>query len=1077
MRLHRLKVTNFAGIGEADIAFGPGLNVLFGPNDLGKSTLADAIRLALLLPHASTHCEPYVPWAGGGDPVVDLTFSTDEQRFWRVRKEFGKSGSSVLQESRNGKDFDDVERARRVDAKLREILRWGLPEPGGTGAGKGLPTSFLATALLSTQAEVTAVLEAGLQNDPTGSGKERIAAALQAVAQDPLFVSLLRETQARRDEAFTEKGAKKTAKGSVFKAAADRLKETRDEKVRLQKLVEESEGVELHLAALVEERIKGEEGRARAAAQLADVELLASQAAAQAEAADRLRAATAAVRRIEELVEKVAGAERNLGELADESKAAVSARDEARAAEDKAADLLKEAEEEARSAESQAHMAETVAKQELELRKSKAERAAAEAQQAIVAATDAQRFVDEATAAERELEAQTLEAERSRASAAQLGAKLKAAQEQLGRYDVLECGLALRLAEAEVARCDADLAARNTLQEQLTRLTMDHEALIARRTAIIAPDAAQLGPMRRLATELGTARGVLNVGLLVTVTPTRPPLQIRVGRDGVAGGQEVIAQPLDAEAATELEVQVGDVATVHVRGGRRDARENARMLEDRWAQEVAPHLAAAGVEDLEALDAKVVEALDLDAKITSSRRDTDTLRERLAPLEGAAAAREAAMTRLGEARAALVGVDLRTLAADLDALGNDPAAALRARRQRASDDVEAARATANQAATARALADDRVRTSRERFDAAATARDAAIARFPSGLATVAEAAQVAFRAANTELQTVTADLASLQGTIDARSRRLENAVSSARDAAARVRIALEAAEVEHTKALTAHAAAAGGLAELRRQLATEDRVGAENAVRAAAEALAALPVPTRPLAAGELEAAHGFVARAKRELDETDREIQRTQGALEQVGGAVARERLRDAVEAFELAERHERELEADYEAWRMLLDQMKEADAAQASNLGQALAPAIASHFEVLTAQRYQGVQLTDQLGTEGVVLGGVVRSPQRISVGTREQLSTLYRVCLGEYLRTAIVLDDQLVQSDGTRMDWFRGLLAGKARSFQIVVFTCRPDDYLASAALPNGDAVHADMEDGFVRALDLGRAVRRR
>ena len=40
---------------------------------------------------------------------------------------------ALLQESKNGVDFDDVERARKVDGKLREILRWGIPEPGGAG--------------------------------------------------------------------------------------------------------------------------------------------------------------------------------------------------------------------------------------------------------------------------------------------------------------------------------------------------------------------------------------------------------------------------------------------------------------------------------------------------------------------------------------------------------------------------------------------------------------------------------------------------------------------------------------------------------------------------------------------------------------------------------------------------------------------------------------------------------------------------------------------------------------------------------------------------------------------------------
>ena len=67
---------------------------------------------------------------------------------------------------------------------------------------------------------------------------------------------------------------------------------------------------------------------------------------------------------------------------------------------------------------------------------------------------------------------------------------------------------------------------------------------------------------------------------------------------------------------------------------------------------------------------------------------------------------------------------------------------------------------------------------------------------------------------------------------------------------------------------------------------------------------------------------------------------------------------------------------------------------------------------------------------------------------------------------------------RSDDNRMDWFRALLTEKAHSFQIVVFTCRPGDYLLPSALvPQGSAVHADTDGGFIRAVDLGRALRRR
>jgi hypothetical protein len=88
------------------------------------------------------------------------------------------------------------------------------------------------------------------------------------------------------------------------------------------------------------------------------------------------------------------------------------------------------------------------------------------------------------------------------------------------------------------------------------------------------------------------------------------------------------------------------------------------------------------------------------------------------------------------------------------------------------------------------------------------------------------------------------------------------------------------------------------------------------------------------------------------------------------------------------------------------------------------------------------------------------------------------LYRLSLAEYLGSTIILDDQLVQSDDNRMDWFRALLVEKARTFQILVFTCRPGDYLDTKAMvPKGSAVYSDTDGGFVRALDLGRALRRR
>ena len=51
MKLARLEVDAFKCVASARLELGPGLNVLYGPNDLGKSSLAWAIRAVLLLQH------------------------------------------------------------------------------------------------------------------------------------------------------------------------------------------------------------------------------------------------------------------------------------------------------------------------------------------------------------------------------------------------------------------------------------------------------------------------------------------------------------------------------------------------------------------------------------------------------------------------------------------------------------------------------------------------------------------------------------------------------------------------------------------------------------------------------------------------------------------------------------------------------------------------------------------------------------------------------------------------------------------------------------------------------------------
>src|SRR5258708_7800816 len=291
MRLNKLYVTNFGGIESAEVEFGPGLNVLHGPNDLGKSTLVEAIRLGLLLPHGSTHGERFVAWGGGPEPEVEITFASEQQRIWRVAKKFGRNGSSVLDESRDGVDFGEAARGRAVDGRLRELLGWGIPEPGGRDGARGIPTSFLATALLSPQGDVGAVLKKSLEDDPAASGRERIATALEAMAQDPRFVEVLNKTQERWDEAFTPKGMKSRAQGSVFKTAADRVNQTQAEMEELQQLVVDSEGARKLINDRADQKTRKQEHHAEGSSQVETLERLAGETARRAAAWEKVREA------------------------------------------------------------------------------------------------------------------------------------------------------------------------------------------------------------------------------------------------------------------------------------------------------------------------------------------------------------------------------------------------------------------------------------------------------------------------------------------------------------------------------------------------------------------------------------------------------------------------------------------------------------------------------------------------------------------------------------------------------------------------------------------------------------------
>jgi DNA repair exonuclease SbcCD ATPase subunit len=203
-----------------------------------------------------------------------------------------------------------------------------------------------------------------------------------------------------------------------------------------------------------------------------------------------------------------------------------------------------------------------------------------------------------------------------------------------------------------------------------------------------------------------------------------------------------------------------------------------------------------------------------------------------------------------------------------------------------------------------------------------------------------------------------------------------------------------------------------------------------------------------------LQRAVDVLEAVKRKLEECDGRLNAAKGQLHLVAGHVGAERLAQQEEAVKYARDEVVDRERTEMAALRLLTEIESVEAARTSHLGRTLAAPISETFRALTGGRYGQLGLDPDLKTRDIAAVGAARDVSDLSVGTREQLATLIRLAIAGHLQTALILDDQLVHSDPERLNWFRERLNASARerAHQVIVFTCRPDDYLPAGGEPN-------------------------
>ncbi|WP_102957806.1 AAA family ATPase [Mangrovicella endophytica] len=211
MILSGLTIRDFAGVQTVELTgLHPGLNVIVGDNEAGKSTLLMALRAALFQKHraggeAARNLSPYNRQVR---PEIALDFSIGDTAY-ALRKAFIQRPDAQLEWS-GGKLSGDA-----VEEKLAELFRFSHP---GRGESK-LDANQGAFGLLWVEQGRSV---GGID---LGAGKDAVTASLEGEIGQILGGErgrlLLTAAKVRQDQFFTETGRPKT--GSALKIIEEEL--------------------------------------------------------------------------------------------------------------------------------------------------------------------------------------------------------------------------------------------------------------------------------------------------------------------------------------------------------------------------------------------------------------------------------------------------------------------------------------------------------------------------------------------------------------------------------------------------------------------------------------------------------------------------------------------------------------------------------------------------------------------------------------------------------------------------------------------------------------------------------------
>ncbi|MEA3408811.1 MAG: AAA family ATPase, partial [Candidatus Eisenbacteria bacterium] len=116
MRIRRLRLVNFKRFADHEVVLEPGLNLIVGPNESGKSSIAEALSTVLFADPTSraASVRSLEKWGGSGGMKLELDFEQGEDSY-TLTKDFG-AGTAELARSSEGDVIADRHEIDRIIA-------------------------------------------------------------------------------------------------------------------------------------------------------------------------------------------------------------------------------------------------------------------------------------------------------------------------------------------------------------------------------------------------------------------------------------------------------------------------------------------------------------------------------------------------------------------------------------------------------------------------------------------------------------------------------------------------------------------------------------------------------------------------------------------------------------------------------------------------------------------------------------------------------------------------------------------------------------------------------------------------